>query len=270
MKAIRALAALSFLSIELALPSTAHCQTYSYSGPVRGGFEMYVWDQNMLFSGGNFFGGTFCNFNTLTETVYLDPVAHTIRQVGFISVTPSGGTWILDDSRHAGGITIPASLTLNLSVSGGGISFDTGTCPYRTFGDGYDITSEQGITDPQFIGSYSWTTGDQTYTGPLNYQLGFGAVPYDRFSIPDQTSLILMNPSCVGAIGIGLADVNAANGIELNLVTGGNDHASHFFWDATPITTMAVPEPGCISLFSLGFGALLLLQHRPLPSRLVL
>ena len=75
MKIINLFQTLAFLLSGLGIPLAGGAQTYSYSGPVNGGFEMYVWDQNMLFSGGNFFGGTFCNFNTLTETVYLDPVA---------------------------------------------------------------------------------------------------------------------------------------------------------------------------------------------------
>src|ERR1035438_9052046 len=78
------LTVLSFLSI--LIPLAGHCQVYQLSTPISGSMTMSVQDTNGPTGSSGGFNFTLTN---LTETVYLDPVAQTIRQVGLISGTPT-------------------------------------------------------------------------------------------------------------------------------------------------------------------------------------
>jgi hypothetical protein len=252
---------LAFLSIGFALSLSGRAQTYSYSGPANGFIGMQLWNQTGPGNGTNpnqYICTAGCQFSMFTDTIYLDPIASTIRQTGFIGFSPSTATRTMDDTRLVGGVSIPATLTLNVAVTGGGISFDTGPLHYIYHGFGLNnvITGEEGIPPIAFDGSYSWVTGGQTYTDSFSYKLDFGLVLYDWFSVAsDQSSLTLSNPYSYGAIGKSVGGTTAANGLALSLVTGGSDHASVANW-AGSITATMIPEPGCISLFGLGLSVL--------------
>jgi hypothetical protein len=264
-KIITSFQTLALLLCGLVVPLVGHGQIYSYSGPITGGFEMFLSDANGPGSGqnpNNYLCGNFCQFRTLTETICLDTVAHTIRQMGFISVSPSTATRTVDDSRLVGGVLIPATLTLNLSVTGGGVSFDTGPLNYH-FDPGFNnvISGREGIPPIAFNGSYLWTTDGQTYSDSFDYQLIFGLELYHYFSITDPTSLTLSGPQEGGTIGKTVAGTTAANGFILSLVTGGSDYASHAYWTGD-ITATTIPEPGCVSLFGLGLSVLVFSRYR--------
>jgi hypothetical protein len=263
-KAVKSFRTLALLLGGLGVPLVGHGQTYSYSGPITGGFEMLLSDGNGPGSGQNpngYLCGTFCQFGTLTETICLDPAAHTIRQMGFISVSPSTATRTVDDSRLVGGVSIPATLTINLAVSEEGIPFDTGPLHYATLPFSSDYGMGPTPTFPVlFNGSYSWTTGDQTYSDSFDYQLGFGLTLYARFSTTNPTSLTLSSPFTAGANGKIVAGTTAANGLALSLVTGGSDHASLCYWTGG-ITATMIPEPDCISLFGLGLFTLVFSRY---------
>lgn len=265
MKIIKSFQTLAFLLSGLGIPLVGRAQTYSYSGAISGGFEMLLWDQSGPGAGENpnpYICGCFCQFGTLTETIYLDPIAGTIRQTGFISVSPASASRVIDDSRLAEDGSIPATLTLNLAVTGGGISFDTGPLHYA-YDPGFNnvISGPEGIPPVAFNGSYSWTTGGQTYTDTFNYQLAFGLELYDQFSISDPTSLSFSSQQEGGTIGEIVAGATASNGLVLSLVSGGSDHASHAYWTGGIAATM-IPEPDCVSLFGLGLSTLTFSHRR--------
>src|ERR1035438_3338397 len=86
MKITKALNITVFSLLCFAIPVAGHCQIYTLSTPISGYMTMSVQDLNGP-SGSS--GGFQLNFNSLSETIYLDPVGETLRQVGTISFTPS-------------------------------------------------------------------------------------------------------------------------------------------------------------------------------------
>src|SRR5208282_283945 len=111
------------------------------------------------------------NFNSLSETIYVDTVNNTIRQVGTIQYTPSTTNSIQFTESQRG---IPGTVTVNLAPTNGYLYFDTGVSPVI-----WNPTTETftygpyGAADvPFFItidGSYSLVTGGQTLSGSFAY-----------------------------------------------------------------------------------------------------
>ena len=62
-------------------------QVYRYSGPVAG------WTEAALTPGPGSTGEFVANFGNVTEFLFYDPVAQTLRQVGFVTVSPSRGSF---------------------------------------------------------------------------------------------------------------------------------------------------------------------------------
>src|SRR5258708_15903272 len=89
-------------------------QTYSYSGPISGYTEV-----NLTPSGFGQ-GGFIVNFGTITETLYYNPTAKTLREVGSVTVNPSSGSFNI-----YGPFFNPGSASANLTVGhNGGFLFD--------------------------------------------------------------------------------------------------------------------------------------------------
>jgi len=72
-------------------------QVYQFTTPITGYMTMSAVDRNGP-SGSS--GGFVLQFNTLTETVYLDAVNETIRQVGFVSVTSSNQSLSFSETQE--------------------------------------------------------------------------------------------------------------------------------------------------------------------------
>jgi hypothetical protein len=71
-------------------------QIYQFTEPISGYLTMSAQDLNATPG----CSGVFSNsFNTLSETIYLDPVGETLRQVGTISYTPSGTNIQFQDTQ---------------------------------------------------------------------------------------------------------------------------------------------------------------------------
>ena len=124
-------------------------------------------------SSGFFSGGFELEFNSLSETIYLDPVGGTLRQVGTILYIPTATNIQFEDIQIVPGEStnppteVSGIVTVTLAPSGGSLSFDTGPQPVTwdpaegvyTL-DGYIWTSGLPMS-----GSYSLVTGGQTLTG---------------------------------------------------------------------------------------------------------
>ncbi|MGO9204482.1 MAG: hypothetical protein ACLQM8_28505 [Limisphaerales bacterium] len=87
-------------------------QVYYYSGPVSGWLEAAL-------APAPGYGGFVAEFGTLTETLYYDPVAHTLRIAGSITVGPSKGYFDMGNTLDE---TV-GSATLTVG-HGGVVSFD--------------------------------------------------------------------------------------------------------------------------------------------------
>src|ERR1035437_764781 len=122
------LSVLSFLCI--AIPVAGHCQVYQLSTPISGYLTMSAQDLNG--PAGSSGGFTF-TFSNLTETVYLDAVAETIRQVGVIYGPPTATNISIQETQSIPGqfpnppTNVSGSVTVTLAPTDGGLSFDTGT-----------------------------------------------------------------------------------------------------------------------------------------------
>jgi len=79
-------AVFGILTITAALAVQAHAQVYHFSIPISGSKPLTIRDANGP-SGSQ--GTVVLAFSNLTETIYLDAGAQTIRQVGTVSYIPS-------------------------------------------------------------------------------------------------------------------------------------------------------------------------------------
>jgi len=245
--------------IGLAVPLVGSGQTFQYSGPTSGYFEMLVWDYNPATAARNY-GGTWPTFATLNDTVYLDAVSGTCRQAGSITVNPFSAISTFDDSQYDNhGNLISASLTLEVSLASNVLAFDTGVRPVTLLGPGqFQLTSGITLIAPVEC-SYSWTTGGGTYTGSFSYQIRIQAWPFSNLctsGLSDSITLSGSNQQTLAEAMPGyLGTVYAANGLNLQLTTGGSDTDTHATWNTAPITAQAVPEP--MTLMVCGLGAAL-------------
>ena len=119
-------------------------------------------------------------FTNLTETVYLDPIAETIRQVGVISGTPTATTISIQETQSIPGqfpnppTNVSGSVTVTLTPTGRVVLFDTGprsltwnpaSGAYTCDGNLHSLSNFQGF--------YSLITGGQTNTVSFNYDLSY-------------------------------------------------------------------------------------------------
>src|ERR1035437_4974979 len=90
------LAVLSLFCI--GLPLAGHGQTYYLSTPLTSGY--YGNAPSLPIQDADYSTNIIFTWNTLTETIYVDPVAQTIRQVGFASVVPSVSSFFFNKPRQ--------------------------------------------------------------------------------------------------------------------------------------------------------------------------
>jgi hypothetical protein len=255
---------------------------YNLSTPISGSLTMGIWDlYGPITEGGRqpgINGSVVVNFQTLTESVHLDPVAGTIRQIGFISVTPSTTNIVLSMSETQqipGQLptlpqTVSGDVTVTLNLVDGGIAFDTGPQPMtwdvanQVYTFGADLTN----TIP-FRGSYSWTAGGQLFAGTFSYAVENPAgwlhsFAFSQVSVSNYPASLFLSglgddggPSAylpVQSIAANpnvpppsiVADVLAANGFHLRLAPGtdvdGEWRGYWFSWGCPPVTAVNVNE----------------------------
>src|ERR1039458_2391153 len=168
------------LILALGLPMAGQAQVYTLSTPITGSLTMSVQDLN---GPAGSCGSFNYNFNTLTETVYLNSVAQTIRQVGVISGTPSATIISIQETQSIPGVfpnpptNVPGAVTVTLAPIGGALSFDTGPQPI-TWDAGVGAYTFNGNLSSigSFTGTYSLVTGGQTSSGSFTYGLTVQAV----------------------------------------------------------------------------------------------
>jgi hypothetical protein len=195
--------------------------------------------------------GFHATFGTLNDTLYYNPVANTLQQVGSVPVNPGAADLGFADNR-------PGNLTghVNVSLTLGSISFDS-----TLTGNGGGGVEYFGIfLQIPVTGSYTFTTGGLEYTGPVNYTLNMPVVT--EISSVTLTSLTFSQMQFEsGEIGPYVASVTASNGFGISLYAGADDGTYDVSWATGPIV-IEVPEPGGSSLLVLGATGLVFLLMR--------
>jgi hypothetical protein len=270
--------------VGIGIPLIGQCQTYTLSTPISGSLTMSAEDLNTGNSGGVYF-----NFSTLSETVYINPVAATIEQWGTINGTLSAPNFSFQDVQQFGTFPSPitsvtGAVTVALAPPLGGISFDTGPQPISLGSGAYSFSGNLPMTlGGMFSGSYSVVTGGQTYNGLFSYQLNENELtiyyPPNTFDTVSTAgypnSIALSGLSQTGPGGFSaspnpVSTVTAADGLQVELHVGafstsGSSEVELFNW-ASPGTITAtelVPEPTTLSLLAFGMcGIIVLLRHR--------
>ena len=165
-----------------AMPVNGYCQVYQLSTPISGWLTMSAWDENGPAGSSGSFN---YNFTNLTETVYLDPVAETIRQIAVISGTPTATNISIQEIQSIPGqfpnppTNVSGSVTVTLAPTGGALTYDTGPLPLTwNAGSGAYTFDGSVLSLGNIVGSYSLVTGGQTNSGSFNYGLVVSPASY--------------------------------------------------------------------------------------------
>lgn len=261
-----------------AIPLTGHCQTYTLSTPISGSMTMGMQDAT---GPAGSYGNINLNFTKLTETIYLDPVAQTIRQIGMISYIPTASNISFQETQQVPGIfpnpptNAVGNVTVTLAPAGGVLQFDTGAQPVTWSGPVGGYTFDGSMRNLGTVnGSYSLRTGGQTYSGDFSYQLPVYSIAGLTFSVLSTTGY----PNSLALSGLGtqwgftanyvptpgtVVDMTANNGFHMMLDVGAPNYLAPgdeelFNWSSPgTITATLVPEPTSLSLAALGALTLL-------------
>ncbi len=229
--------------LAMAFVDAAAGQSYTFTTPVSGGSEV-----DLSFGAGSS-GGMVTSFGTLNETLYYDPLAQTLRQVGSVSLAPSNGSfpiqWFAWPGPPASAPTGTASLVIGDGT--GRLAFDTGIQPISPGSDQYYWTLTLPVS-----GACTVVNGGQTNSGSVDFsfELGLGT------EILSQTSsnLIVSEfvPGGAGGTYGGHGATEVANIGGIALFDGSGDNTYQYSWNIGSVSAVPAPEPGSLALLGLG------------------
>jgi hypothetical protein len=249
------------LAITAGFAMNGRSQVYQFTVPISGYITMSAQD---LTTGSS---GLFTNlFYSLEETVYLDTVSNTLRQVGTVYYEPSAPNIQFQETQGSASGTV----TVNLGPTDGKLTFDSGLQSI-TWSD--RLVSGSVSTYLPFpisiSGSYSLVTGGQTYSNSFTYTTNDNyndnyAAAYTFYNLslsnyPASIQLSGLGECCYQGVmfpspGI-VADVRASNGFEMKLSPGIEPYwccqnyapGELFTWSSPPVTANLVTNsPPCI------------------------
>ena len=223
---------------------TGHSQTYSYSGPVSGWTEV-----DLTPSGYGDRGQFVTTFGTLTETLYYDPVAQTLREVGSVTVNPASGSFNIDGNSFVYPYTWEyGSATLTVG-NNGSFSFDHTTFDVTPGGGGIGLSSQASELHVPVSGSGIYN--GQAFAGSWNIDLLVGT----EISALSRTSLTFSEFRASGA-DHGVPVVPGTD-----LCDAISDGTYYWSWGLDSAVATAVPEPNSLLLLGLGLSALAFLRR---------
>ena len=225
---------------------TGHSQTYFYSGPVSGYTEVDL-SPNGYGSGGF---NTF--FGTLTETLYYDPVAQTLQEVGSVTVNPASGSFNIVGSSFVYPYTGEYGSATVTVGNNGSFSFDHTTSDVTPGGSGEGGSSQALELHVPVSGSGIYN--GQAFAGSWNIDLPVFA----RISALSPTSLTFSEFKA--PLPFGFHGVPVVPGTDLYDAI--SDGTYYWSWELDSAVATAVPEPNSLSLLGLGLSALAFLRRR--------
>src|ERR1022692_2314754 len=169
MKLKKAFKTATALIFGLGLPFSTNAQTYHFSTFI-GSVGMGI---SLSDSQGTGSGSISYNSGTLTETVYVDTGAATVRQVGSIQLNPAPSNFHFQETNIVGQFPNSHQETADIYISLNPIAsqFDTGPQKVSVLGGAFAIANTGFKNTFSVAGSYTLITGGQSYSGALDFDL---------------------------------------------------------------------------------------------------
>lgn len=204
----------------LGMPSTIYSQTYVFSAPISGFSEV-----DLSFGIGSS-GVSRITFGTLNETLYYDPVAKTLRQVGSVTFTPASVEFSMSGQQPMFYTNVSGTAFLTINEGNTNLLFDSGI--QTNF---YTCSLNIPIT-----GSCMVVQSNQTNSGPLSYS----------FDVPLLTSILSVTSTNMTisenqTVGFNMGShVGTVGGVYLYDDT--SDGTYYFRWQITNVIAVVPPQ----------------------------
>jgi hypothetical protein len=193
-------------------------QVYYYNGPLSGRVQV------ALTPGPGYEGAFLADFVTLTETLYYDPVAQTLREVGFVTLTPVSESFeILDCSPSEAEPTEVGSASLTVA--------NNGYVSFNSFAQGSGGVFSRTLVVP-IRGSGVYL--GQRFTGTWNIEIPL----VTQIDTATWTSLTFSQQSYGNGPGQDVVFTNKGD-----LMDGTSDGTYGWSWDLNAVTAPASPKP---------------------------
>jgi hypothetical protein len=217
----------------------AQTQTYYYSGPISAWSELDLSPAGLGYDS----PGYEITFGTLTETLYYNPVAQTLEQVGSVTVSPASVSFNIEGSIFTPGESGSATLTVG---NNGTVSFDN-TIAGFAFGSGAEgwafsvPVSGSGIYNGQAF-SGGWNIYFELFTEPVAVSpTSLTFTETSLGSLDDQGSYVIPGTDLKDAV---------------------SDGTYSYSWQQEDAVATAVPEASSPALLGLGLSALAFMRRR--------
>jgi hypothetical protein len=251
--------AATFMGCVLSCPGQDY--EYQFTAPIIGYFEQSACDANTL-------NGTQTDFQfgTLSETVFYNPTANTVQQIGSFTLNATSFSGSFGDPEpYPNGIPAIVSLVYTLNGGDNTVSFNSGVESLNGNGVNGPPSTALNWSIP-FTEAITVTTGGESYSALMSGSVpdAFGTTSISQFT-PESIVISQISDPDWNIFGAGpTVAISASDGWSSTIIgSGGDDGFAPETWQVDPVTAYAVPEPGSLTIFFVGgFGLMLALRLR--------
>ena len=249
------------LAVLFKLPSSSRAQDYAYqfTAPINGWFQQGAADPiggaSLRPWGGI---GNIFDFGILSETAYYNPISNTLQQIGYFTLDSTSFSGSFEDDKEVDGSLVPGTISVSYTLNNGNniVSFDSGVESI-----GANPTLNWSIP---FSETITLATGGQDYVDTMS-----GTIPEAN----DITCISQFSPNSIvisqgwenHTMNIGsqyYANFDASDGWSGSIYDGIGDGTLPYYYSLAPVTALAVPEPACLMIFTIGALGLKILARR--------